>query len=85
MALCHGDACRPEFGIHALGEQLLRQRRAESAPRHAGDEGVLLPASRTGIFLSDQSLRFLPLMARFGRGFGGEIERASRAITLPAG
>jgi 2-polyprenyl-6-methoxyphenol hydroxylase-like FAD-dependent oxidoreductase len=44
---------------------------------------TLLPASRFGILARNQALRVLPLLARFGRGFGGRIERASRAVTLP--
>jgi 2-polyprenyl-6-methoxyphenol hydroxylase-like FAD-dependent oxidoreductase len=44
---------------------------------------TLLPASRMGIFARNQSMRVLPLLARYGRGFGGRIERASRAVTLP--
>jgi len=44
---------------------------------------TLLPASRLGIFARNQSMRVLPLLARFGRGFGGRIERVSRAVTLP--
>jgi 2-polyprenyl-6-methoxyphenol hydroxylase-like FAD-dependent oxidoreductase len=44
---------------------------------------TLLPASRLGIFARNQSMRVLPLLARYGRGFGGRIERASRAVTLP--
>ena len=44
---------------------------------------TLLPASRLGIFARNQTMRVLPLLARFGRGFGGRIERASRAVTLP--
>ena len=44
---------------------------------------TLLSASRLGIFARNQSMRVLPLLARFGRGFGGRIERASRAVTLP--
>jgi 2-polyprenyl-6-methoxyphenol hydroxylase-like FAD-dependent oxidoreductase len=44
---------------------------------------TLLPASRFGIFARNQSMRVLPLLARYGRGFGGRIERASRAVTLP--
>lgn len=44
---------------------------------------TLLPASRWGIFARNQSMRVLPLLARYGRGFGGRIERASRAVTLP--
>jgi len=44
---------------------------------------TLLPASRLGIFARNQTMRVLPLLARFGRGFGGRIERAARAVTLP--
>ncbi len=44
---------------------------------------TLLPASRVGVFARNQSMRVLPILARFGRGFGGRIERASRAVTLP--
>ncbi len=44
---------------------------------------TLLPASRLGIFARNQTMRVSPLLARFGRGFGGRIERASRAVTLP--
>ena len=44
---------------------------------------TLLPVSRLGIFMRNQSMRVLPLLARFGRGFGGRIEHASRAATLP--
>jgi len=43
----------------------------------------LLPASRLGIFARNQTMRVLPILARLGRGFGGRIERASRAISLP--
>ncbi len=44
---------------------------------------TLLPASRFGILARNQAMRVLPLLARYGRGFGGRIERASRAVTLP--
>ena len=44
---------------------------------------TLLPDSRFGIFTRNQTMRLIPLLARFGRGFGGRIERASRAVTLP--
>lgn len=44
---------------------------------------TLLPDSRFGIFARNQTMRVLPLLARYGRGFGGRIERASRAVTLP--
>jgi 2-polyprenyl-6-methoxyphenol hydroxylase-like FAD-dependent oxidoreductase len=44
---------------------------------------TLLPASRLAILARNQMMRVLPLLARFGRGFGGRLERASRAVTLP--
>jgi 2-polyprenyl-6-methoxyphenol hydroxylase-like FAD-dependent oxidoreductase len=44
---------------------------------------TLVPASQLGIFARNQMMRVLPLLSRFGRGFGGRIERASRAVTLP--
>lgn len=44
---------------------------------------TLLPASQLGIFARNQTMRVLPILARLGRGFGGRIERASRAISLP--
>ncbi len=44
---------------------------------------TLLPATRLGVFARNQSMRVLPVLARLGRGFGGRIERASRAVTLP--
>jgi 2-polyprenyl-6-methoxyphenol hydroxylase-like FAD-dependent oxidoreductase len=44
---------------------------------------MLLPSSRLEIFLRNQSMRVLPIIARLGRGFGGRIERASRAVKLP--
>ena len=45
---------------------------------------TLVPASRPAIFARNQTMRMLSVLARFGRGFGGRIERASRAVTLPA-
>lgn len=45
---------------------------------------VLLPATRTRIMLRNQAIRVLPLITRLGLGFGGELERASRAVRLPA-
>jgi 2-polyprenyl-6-methoxyphenol hydroxylase-like FAD-dependent oxidoreductase len=44
---------------------------------------TLLPATRFGILARNQTMRVLPLLARYGGGFGGRIERASRAVTLP--
>jgi 2-polyprenyl-6-methoxyphenol hydroxylase-like FAD-dependent oxidoreductase len=58
----------------------------EENQRLAGDGlGVLLPGSRLGIAVRNQTMRALPAMARFGLGFGGQIERASRSVTLPDG
>ncbi len=58
----------------------------EQNQRLAGDGfGVLLPGSRLGIAVRNQTMRALPAMARFGLGFGGQIERASRSVTLPDG
>jgi 2-polyprenyl-6-methoxyphenol hydroxylase-like FAD-dependent oxidoreductase len=44
---------------------------------------TMLPASQLGIFARNQTMRVLPILARLGRGFGGRIERVSRAISLP--
>jgi 2-polyprenyl-6-methoxyphenol hydroxylase-like FAD-dependent oxidoreductase len=44
---------------------------------------MLLPASRAGIVIRNQAMRMLPLLSRLGRGFGGRIEHASRAVSLP--
>jgi 2-polyprenyl-6-methoxyphenol hydroxylase-like FAD-dependent oxidoreductase len=44
---------------------------------------TLLPASRAAIFARNQTMRMIPVLARFGGGFGGRIERASRSVTLP--
>jgi 2-polyprenyl-6-methoxyphenol hydroxylase-like FAD-dependent oxidoreductase len=56
----------------------------EQNQRLAGDGfGMLLPGSRLGIAVRNQTMRALPAMARFGLGFGGQIERASRSVTLP--
>lgn len=44
---------------------------------------VLVPASRPAIFARNQTMRMMSTLVRFGRGFGGRIERASRSVTLP--
>jgi 2-polyprenyl-6-methoxyphenol hydroxylase-like FAD-dependent oxidoreductase len=67
----------------ALWERGFR-RNVEQNQRLATDGmATLLPASRLGIDVRNQTMRVLPILARFGLGFGGRIERASRAITLP--
>jgi 2-polyprenyl-6-methoxyphenol hydroxylase-like FAD-dependent oxidoreductase len=44
---------------------------------------MLVPGSRLGVAIRNQTMRVMPGLARLGRGFGGRIERASRSITLP--
>jgi 2-polyprenyl-6-methoxyphenol hydroxylase-like FAD-dependent oxidoreductase len=56
----------------------------EQNQRLAGDGfGMLLPGSRLGIAVRNQTMRALPALARLGLGFGGQLERASRSVTLP--
>jgi 2-polyprenyl-6-methoxyphenol hydroxylase-like FAD-dependent oxidoreductase len=66
-----------------LWERAFRPNVAQNQDLATGGLSTLLPASRLGILLRNQSMRVLPLLARYGRGFGGRIERASRAVTLP--
>jgi len=52
--------------------------------RLAGDGlAVLLPGSRRGIAMRNQTMRMMPVLARLGSGFAGRLERASRSVTLP--
>jgi len=44
---------------------------------------MLVPGSRLGVAVRNQTMRAMPGLARLGGGFGGRIERASRSITLP--
>jgi 2-polyprenyl-6-methoxyphenol hydroxylase-like FAD-dependent oxidoreductase len=67
----------------ALWESDFRPNVLSNQALATGGMSTLLPASRWGIFARNQSMRVLPLLARYGRGFGGRIERASRAVTLP--
>jgi 2-polyprenyl-6-methoxyphenol hydroxylase-like FAD-dependent oxidoreductase len=67
----------------ALWEAGFRANVARNQGLAADGMSTLLPASRIGIFARNQSMRVLPLLARYGRGFGGRIERASRAVKLP--
>jgi 2-polyprenyl-6-methoxyphenol hydroxylase-like FAD-dependent oxidoreductase len=66
-----------------LWEKQFRPNVAQNQNLATDGLSTLLPASRLGIFARNQSMRVLPLLARYGRGFGGRIERASRAVTLP--
>lgn len=70
-----GALDRWERGFRANVEQ--NQRLATSGMK------VLLPASRAQIFVRNQAMRAMPLITRLGAGFSGELERASRGITLP--
>jgi 2-polyprenyl-6-methoxyphenol hydroxylase-like FAD-dependent oxidoreductase len=64
-------------------EASFRANVAENQRLAAKGMSALLPASRPGILLRNQTLRLLPVLARLGLGFGGQLERASRAVTLP--
>jgi 2-polyprenyl-6-methoxyphenol hydroxylase-like FAD-dependent oxidoreductase len=67
----------------ALWEQSFRPNVESNQALATDGMSTLLPASRFGIFARNQAMRVLPMLSRFGRGFGGRIERASRAVTLP--
>ena len=71
-------------GALALWESGFRANVEQNQRLAADGMATLLPGSRFGIFARNQSMRVLPLLARYGRGFGGRIERASRAVKLPA-
>lgn len=66
-----------------LWEQTFRPNVTQNQDLATDGLSTLLPASRLGIFARNQSMRILPLLARYGRGFGGRVERASRAVRLP--
>jgi len=66
-----------------LWERAFRPNVAQNQDLATDGLSTLLPASRMSIFARNQSMRLLPLLGRYGRGFGGRIERASRAVTLP--
>jgi 2-polyprenyl-6-methoxyphenol hydroxylase-like FAD-dependent oxidoreductase len=84
--LAHHIGTSPDIG-RALGlwESAFRPNVEQNQRLATDGMATLLPASRLGIFARNQSLRVLPTFARFGRGFGGRIERASRAVRLPHG
>ena len=78
-------ATSPDIGgALALWESGFRANVEQNQRLAADGMATLLPGSRFGIFARNQSMRVLPLLARYGRGFGGRIERASRAVKLPA-
>ena len=70
-------------GALALWERGFRPNVEQNQRLATDGMATLLPASRLGIFARNQSMRVLPILARLGRGFGGRIERASLAVTLP--
>ena len=82
--LAHHLAATPDvLTALALWEKQFRPNVEDNQALATDGMSTLLPASRLGIFTRNQAMRLLPLLARFGRGFGGRIERASRAVTLP--
>jgi 2-polyprenyl-6-methoxyphenol hydroxylase-like FAD-dependent oxidoreductase len=82
--LAHHIGTSPDVGrALVLWESAFRPNVEQNQRLAADGMATLLPASRLGIFARNQSLRVLPTFARFGRGFGGRIERASRAVRLP--
>jgi 2-polyprenyl-6-methoxyphenol hydroxylase-like FAD-dependent oxidoreductase len=66
-----------------LWDKAFRPNVAQNQDLATAGMSTLLPASRLSIFARNQAMRMLPLLARHGRGFGGRIERASRAVMLP--
>ena len=82
--LAHHISVSPDIGkALALWERGFRPNVEQN--QHLATDGMatLLPASRLGIFARNQSMQMLPVLARLGRGFGGRLERASRAVELP--
>ena len=74
----------PDIGnALALWERDFRANVEQNQRLATDGMSTLLPATRLGVFARNQSMRVLPVLARLGRGFGGRIERASRAVTLP--
>ncbi|MCT7660551.1 FAD-dependent monooxygenase [Mycobacterium deserti] len=67
----------------ALWESGFRQTVTQNQDLATGGLTALLPASRTAILARNQAVRMLPVLARLGLGFGGRVERASRAVILP--
>jgi 2-polyprenyl-6-methoxyphenol hydroxylase-like FAD-dependent oxidoreductase len=64
-------------------ELAFRPNVAENQDLARAGLSTLLPATKPGIFMRNQSMRALSLLTRYGRGLGGRIERASRGVTLP--
>lgn len=84
--LAHHLGSSTDFGrALALWENGFRPNVEQNQRLATDGMATLLPASRLGIFARNQTMRALPVLARLGRGFGGRIERASRAVKLPAG
>ncbi|HEY6576025.1 MAG TPA: hypothetical protein VI029_14060 [Mycobacterium sp.] len=44
---------------------------------------MLVPGSRLGVAVRNQTMRAMPGLARLGRGFGGRIESASPSVGMP--
>jgi 2-polyprenyl-6-methoxyphenol hydroxylase-like FAD-dependent oxidoreductase len=80
----HIDAATDLRSALGLWEREFRSNVEQNQRLATHGMATLLPASRLAIFARNQTMRVLPVLARHGRGFGGRIERASRAVTLPA-
>jgi 2-polyprenyl-6-methoxyphenol hydroxylase-like FAD-dependent oxidoreductase len=82
--LAHHLGAQPDLAVaFDLWENEFRPNVELNQALAADGMSTLLPASRLAILARNQMMRVLPLLARFGRGFGGRLERASRAVTLP--
>ena len=82
--LAHHISKSPDIGrALALWERGFRSNVEQNQRLATHGMATLVPASRFAIFARNQTMRVLPVLARLGRGFGGRIERASRAVTLP--
>jgi 2-polyprenyl-6-methoxyphenol hydroxylase-like FAD-dependent oxidoreductase len=82
--LAHELATSSDIGLALVRwEQGLRANAAQNQQLALHGMKMLVPSSRLAICVRNQTLRLLPILARLGRGFGGRIERASRAMKLP--
>ena len=82
--LAHHISTSPDLGrALALWEGGFRSNVEQNQRLATHGMATLLPASRFAIFARNQTMRVLPVLARVRLGFGGRIERASRAVTLP--
>jgi 2-polyprenyl-6-methoxyphenol hydroxylase-like FAD-dependent oxidoreductase len=71
-------------GAFAAYEQRMRSFVSKNQALARSGMGLLIPGSRATIAVRNGAMRVFPLLLRLGVGFGRKIERASRAIELPA-